>query len=153
MVHATGIVRSLPHILTAGETVKSTSLGAGNTGKAHDLETNFQIAEFKFIHWSGGSETVRQDGLLIDIFNLATAQTEKRRRMYLVGTAIPLHWLETSRRKTRACLERKAAVPSRFDEYYGSEAFPFVKDYWSEVKSLVEIVDLADFLLEFRASN
>ncbi|WP_283814259.1 hypothetical protein [Bradyrhizobium aeschynomenes] len=41
----------LPHILEEGEIVDYVSLGAGNTGRPFDLETNRRIAEFKFIHW------------------------------------------------------------------------------------------------------
>lgn len=43
----------LPHILEPDERVESVSLGAGNTGRDFDLETNVRVAEFKFIHWRG----------------------------------------------------------------------------------------------------
>ena len=45
-IHALGILLCLPHILEAGETVEYVSLGAGNTGRRFDLETNLRIAEF-----------------------------------------------------------------------------------------------------------
>jgi hypothetical protein len=31
-------------------------IGAGYTGREFDLETNYRVAEFKFIHWRGGPE-------------------------------------------------------------------------------------------------
>lgn len=58
-IHAMGILLCLPHILEPYESVKYMSLGAGNTGRKFDLETNYRIAEFKFIHWRGGPESVR----------------------------------------------------------------------------------------------
>jgi hypothetical protein len=142
VLHAAGILHALPHVLEPGEIVESVSLGAGNTGRAHDLETDRRIAEFKFINWAGGAETVRQDTLLIDVFNLATAETSKRRVMYVTGGDIPLHWLARSRRATRECLARNRRIPARFDERYGADAFHYVCDYWAAVENTVEIVDL-----------
>jgi len=45
VLHASGILQALPHILQPGETVEAVSLGAGNTGRDYDLETDQQIAE------------------------------------------------------------------------------------------------------------
>src|SRR5436305_14059511 len=50
VIHALGILLCLPHILRPGEIIEYVSLGAGNTGRAFDLETNQRIAEFEFIH-------------------------------------------------------------------------------------------------------
>jgi len=66
IIHAVGILVSLPHILQTGETVESLSLGAGNTGRKFDLITNLRVAEFKFIEWQGGSESVRQNTVFYD---------------------------------------------------------------------------------------
>ena len=60
VIHALGILLCLPRILQPGEVVEYVSLGAGNTGRAFDLETNQRIAEFKFIRWQGGAEVIRQ---------------------------------------------------------------------------------------------
>ena len=60
-IHALGILLCLPHILEAGETIEYVSLGAGNTGRQFDLETNRRVAEFKFIRWRGGAEAIRQN--------------------------------------------------------------------------------------------
>lgn len=66
IIHSLGILLCLPHILKPGETVESVSLGAGNTGKVFDLETDQRIAEFKFITWQGGPESVRQNTVFKD---------------------------------------------------------------------------------------
>ncbi|MDP1794368.1 MAG: hypothetical protein Q8K63_09560 [Acidimicrobiales bacterium] len=143
VLHAAGILHALPHVLDDDEVVEYVSLGAGNTGRAHDLETDRQVAEFKFINWAGGAETVRQDTLLIDLFNLATASTTKRRVMYVTGIDVPLHWLETSKRLTRECLARKRRIPGRFDAHYGPDGHPYVRDFWAHIKDLVALTDLA----------
>lgn len=52
-IHALGILLCLPYILEPGERVEYVSLGAGNTGRQFDLETNYRVAEFKFIRWAG----------------------------------------------------------------------------------------------------
>src|SRR5947207_9254032 len=46
VIHTIGILLCLPHILEPGERVLSLSLGAGNTGRQFDLETDTQIGEF-----------------------------------------------------------------------------------------------------------
>src|ERR1700738_3688617 len=46
IVHAVGILVALPYVLKPGERIQSLSLGAGNTGRRHDLETDRQIGEF-----------------------------------------------------------------------------------------------------------
>ena len=74
IVHAVGILTSLPYILEPDEVVESLSLGAGNTGRKHDLETDRRIAEFKFIEWRGGAEAIRQNGVFSDLVNLVTSQ-------------------------------------------------------------------------------
>jgi hypothetical protein len=56
VIHSLGILLCLPHILEVGEQVEKVSLGAGNTGREFDLETNYRVAEFKFVHWRGGPE-------------------------------------------------------------------------------------------------
>jgi hypothetical protein len=78
-IHATGILLCLPHILEPGESVEYMSLGAGNTGREFDLESNYRIAEFKFIHWQGGQESIRQNQLFKDYYLLSESQSEKRK--------------------------------------------------------------------------
>ncbi|CAB4886849.1 MAG: hypothetical protein F2793_10055 [Actinobacteria bacterium] len=146
VLHAVGIIEALPHILAPGEQVQALSLGAGNTNRDFDLETDLQVAEFKFIGWRGGAESVRQDAVLIDVFNLDRAKTERRKVLYLTGSSIPLRYLSTSKRKTRACLARRPGVLEQFDAIYGADAFIHVADYWAAVRDRIEVVDLVDVL-------
>lgn len=61
VVHSVGILVSIPLILEPQETIEYLSLAAGNTGRPFDLETDHRIAEFKFIDWKGGPESIRQN--------------------------------------------------------------------------------------------
>jgi len=63
IIHASGILAALPSILEDSEVIESLSLGAGNTGRDFDLETDRRVAEFKFINWKGGPESIRQNSL------------------------------------------------------------------------------------------
>jgi hypothetical protein len=144
IVHAIGILVSLPYVLDPEERIESLSLGAGNTGRMHDLETDRQIAEFKFIEWRGGPESIRQNSLFIDFFNLVSARTRKRRVLYVVGKAAPLRFLN-NRRAIASVLSKNAAVAERFRSLYGKR-FTTVREFYATVEDEVDIVDLAEIV-------
>jgi len=150
VLHAAGIIAALPYVLEPGERIEYVSLGAGNTGRAHDLETDLRVAEFKFIKWQGGSEAVRQDSLLVDLFHLATTETSKRRVLYLTGTKVPLKFLNKSTRDLRKALARHPGVPKQFENFYG-DVSPTVKDYWVSIRDRIEVVDLVGLIPEFES--
>jgi hypothetical protein len=145
VVHAVGILTALPHVMSPNEEIVRLSLGAGSSSD-FDLVTSHQVAEFKFIGWKGGAEAVRHDTLLIDVFNLASADTDKRRVLYLTGITHPLRWLSTSRGSTRRALARKPGLVDKFDNHYGKERLERVAEFWAAVRDTVEIVDLAEKL-------
>lgn len=148
IMHAAGILVALPWILESGEIVESLSLGAGNTGRDHDLETNRRIAEFKFIDWRGGSEAVRQNNLFADVFSVASVKTKKRRVVYVLGAKHPIKFLEGGRAIT-SILSRSPKVRRQFYEAYGTETFVTARDYWATVSDKVEIVDLRELVPHF----
>ena len=96
MIHAIGILLCLPHILEPDERVQYLSLGAGNTGKAFDLETDRRVAEFKFIHWRG-ADAVRQNGLFKDFYLLAEDPTTKQKLLYVLEEERPRSFLNGRR--------------------------------------------------------
>jgi hypothetical protein len=149
VIHVVGILVALPHILERDERIESVSLGAGNTGRKHDLVTDRRIAEFKFIEWRGGSESIRQNSLFLDLFNLASAETNKRRYMYVVDREQPDRFL-ANRRALTSVLSRNADAAARFTALYG-EQFTTVADYADYIKDQVEIVDLRDLVPAFAA--
>ena len=142
VVHAIGILNALPYILDPGEVVQSLSLGAGNTGRSYDLETDLRVAEFKFTGWRGGPESIRQNQLFKDLFYLVSRPTAKRRCLYVVGKVRPMHFLEHGRALT-SVMSKDAATAERFRAIYGDQ-LRTVREYFATVRDLVEIVDLAD---------
>lgn len=147
IVHAVGILVSLPHVLESGEMIESLSLGAGNTGRPHDLVTDRRVAEFKFIDWKGGAESIRQNSLFVDLFNLASADTSKRKVLYVVGGREPLKFLH-GRRAIGSVLSKNQAVAERFRAMH-SDRFAVVSEYFDFVRDGVEIVDLAEVVPAF----
>ena len=146
VIHASGILAALPSILRAGEVVEYLSLGAGNTGKKFDLETNLQIAEFKFINWRGGPESIRQNSLFKDFFYLAEEETAKRRCLYVLGKEKPIKFLEGGR-KLASVMSKNAKLAADFKRRYGSQ-FLEVGDYYRFRQSEVQIIDITPLLPE-----
>ena len=145
IMHAAGILASLPYILDRGEIVESLSLGAGNTGRDHDLVTDRRIAEFKFIDWRPARNTMRQNVLFADVFSVASARTHKRRIVYVLGTEQPLKFLRGSR-AISSVLSRTSKVRVAFDKLHGTDSFATVRDYWATVCDSVEILDLCELV-------
>ena len=146
-MHALGILSVLPHLLEDGEILECVSLGAGNTGRKFDLETNFRIAEFKFIKWRGGPESIRQNGIFKDFFDLATAETSKRRYLYLLGTKHALKFFN-GRRAMGSVLSKNQATKEKFDRLYG-DTYKTVGQYFEEYSDTVQFVDVSMWLPEF----
>lgn len=143
-IHALGILLCLPHILERGEEVEYASLGAGNTGRKFDLETNLRVAEFKFIRWRGGSEAIRQNATFKDFFELAIYPTEKRRCLYLLGTEQALKFFN-GRRALTSILSGNEKIRRRFFDRY-QEQYREVGEYFAEHSNMVEIRDVRTWL-------
>jgi hypothetical protein len=140
-IHAMGILLCLPQILEKGETVEYVSLGAGNTGREFDLETNCRIAEFKFIHWRGGAESIRQNQLFKDFYLLAECTSKKRKYLYVLGTKIPLHFLNGGR-NLESVLSRNVKLLNDLRSRHGDK-YKKVCDYYLTHRHLVAIEDVA----------
>jgi hypothetical protein len=145
-IHALGILLCLPHILEDGEQVEYVSLGAGNTGREFDLETNYRVAEFKFIHWRGGAESIRQNSIFKDFFLLAESGSPKRKYLYVLGTDHPLKFLNGGRALT-SVLSRGDKVREMFFARFG-DRFVTVRDYFQLHHNEVEIGDVSPWLAE-----
>ena len=145
-IHALGILLCLPHILESGETVEYISLGAGNTGRQFDLETNLRVAEFKFIRWRGGPESIRQNTTFKDFYQLEAYPTSKRKHLYLVGTEHALKFFEGGRALT-SVLSRDEQIRRMFFGRFG-EQFRTVGDYYAAHEGEVEIRDVSPWVSE-----
>ena len=148
IIHATGILASLPFILNNGEKVEYLSLGAGNTGKKFDLETNYRIAEFKFINWKGGPESIRQNSLFKDFFGLAEEKTNKKKYLYVLGTEMPMKFFN-GKRKLSSIMSKNIALQKQFTSLYKSQ-IATVNEYYKLKKMEVVLEDLTPILPELR---
>ena len=144
VIHTLGILASLPHILEPGERIDYVSLGAGNTGRPFDLETDRRVAEFKFITWRGGAEAIRQNQLFKDFYLLAESNTPKRKELYVTGAHHPLRFLSGGRALS-SVLSRNSKLAGDFRARYG-DRFGTVREYFAYRESVVAIRDLGDLL-------
>ena len=140
IIHSVGILVSLPHILEGGEKVESVSLGAGNTGKPFDLETDRRIAEFKFIRWQGGPETIRQNALFKDFYLLAESPSKKRKFLYVVDATYPLKFFRSGR-GIESVFSRLPDLMKDIQTRYGTR-FQKVREYYECRRELVSVIDL-----------
>lgn len=147
IVHAVGILYTLPILLEPDEVVLNLSLGAGNTGRQHDLETDRRVAEFAFSNWRGGSEAIRQNKVFKDYFELLTAETAKRKVLYVVGAAVPLIFFHGGRALT-SVLSKNVAVAARFKAKYGDQ-YKTVGAFYRDHSTEVEIQDLCELVPDF----
>lgn len=143
-IHALGILLCLPHILEEGEEIEYVSLGAGNTGRCFDLETNYRVAEFKFINWRGGPESIRQNSIFKDFFELAETETAKRKYLYLLGTNHALRFFNGGR-SLKSVLSKNEATSIYFRDVYG-ETYATVREFFSDHKYKVVIQDVSEWL-------
>jgi hypothetical protein len=151
VIHAMGILACLPHLLEPGESVKYVSLGAGNTGRSFDLETSHRVAEFKFIRWQGGPESIRQNQLFKDFYLLARSDVNKRKNLYVLGTYYPLRFFN-GRRALSSVLSRHARVAEQFHSDFG-DRYGVVRDYYLEHKDKVKIEDVSQYVPDLIANE
>jgi len=144
IIHAAGILHSLHSLLEDGEVVESVSLGAGNTGRKFDLETNHRIAEFKFIDWKGGAEAIRQNGIFKDFYDLAEYETEKKKVLYLVGTTYPLKFFNGRRALTSVLSKQPEILEAIYNKY--GESMSVVRDYYNLHKDKVSVTDVRSYI-------
>ncbi len=144
VIHALGILLCLPKILEPGETVLDVSLGAGNTGRPFDLETDRRIAEFKFIQWQGGSESIRQNSLFKDFFLLAQHNSPKRKELYVLGTKHPLKFLNGGR-AIASVLSKDVNLYGQFQVKFGNQ-YMTVGEYFRPRRDDVAIRDASAHL-------
>lgn len=144
LIHAIGILLVLPHILEAEERIEALSLGAGNAGRPFDLETNRRVAEFKFIHWKGGAESIRQNSLFKDYYLMAEYPTTKAKYLYVIGSKHPLKFFNGGR-ALESVFSKNNKLWQEFQAKYGTQ-FTRVCDYYDFRKSVVQLVDVATMI-------
>lgn len=146
VIHAVGGMLLIPQIMDPDERIEYVSLGAGNTGRDFDFETDRRVAEFKFIHWQGGAESVRQNSFFKDFYCLAESKTTKRKELYVLGTVHPLRFL-CGGRSLSSIRSRNRKLWDEFRARYG-DRFTKVNQYYAERKHQVALIDAAPLVPE-----
>ncbi len=141
LIHAIGGLLLTQQIMQLGERIEYVSLGAGNTGRAFDLETDRRVAEFKFIHWQGGAEAIRQNSLFKDFYLLAEHPTKKRKELYVLDVTYPLKFLR-GRRDLGSVFSKNVKLWEQFQARYG-DTYSVVGDYFAARQHDVAICDAA----------
>ena len=144
VIHALGILLCLPHLLEEDETIEYVSLGAGNTGRAFDLETTKRIAEFKFIRWQGGPESIRQNALFKDFYLMAEHPSAKRKYLYVLDTKYPLKFFNGGR-VLSSVLSRNVKLQEDFHMRYG-DSYCTVHEYYALRKDSVILQDISKWV-------
>jgi hypothetical protein len=140
IVHAVGILTALNYILETDEKIIAISLGAGNTGKRYDLETNLRVAEFKFINWRGGAESIRQNGVFKDFFGLLLDESDRKKQLYLNGISEASKFLNGNRALS-SVLSKNESTRNRFHEKY-EYIYSTVGEFYRKYRKHVELIDL-----------
>jgi hypothetical protein len=119
VLHVLGILVLLPSILCEGEFVESLSLGAGSSKASRfDLETNYRIAEFTFIEWTGHDNT-RLQKIFKDFYRLAEYETSKAKELWLTDDTYVLKYLQ-SRTSVRSATHKHRDVWETIQAKYPS---------------------------------
>jgi len=148
IVHAIGIINSLPIILDNDEKIINLSLASGAEGNGFDLETDKRVAEFKFSHWQEGNSAngMRKRQVFIDLVNLFMLQTNKKKELYVVN-AEQIEKFFNGRAKWKNVLSKSGKLKERFEiflEDLGHNELIKVKEIFQI--SNVEIMDIGNVL-------
>lgn len=140
LIHATGIALALPHLLEAGEVLKTPSLAAGNDpDRLYDVETNVRAAEFKFARWTNGGNGGREKDLFKDLVLLTRAPRSLRAEIYVRGPR-PARFL-AGQASARKQLKRSQTVLAVFDAQVSDPGLS-VAAYVSAYAGHVRVIDL-----------
>lgn len=146
LIHAVGGLLLLPKSMEPGKKIEYVSLGAGSSGRAFDLETDRRVAEFKFIHWRGEADTIRQNSLFKDFYLLAENPTPKRKELYVLDTRYPHKFLRAGR-ALRSVLSKNVTLWEEFQSKYGN-TYETVSDYYAVRQHGVAILDATPLVPE-----
>lgn len=140
IVHAVGILNSLPRILEENEIIVDLSLASGASGEGIDLVTDRRVAEFKFATWQeGGSKNgMRKRQVFADYINLTILKTDKKKELYVVSAENIEKYFQ-GKSKWKNVLSKSGGLDMKFAQYLkqnGIEETEYLRDiyYRSEIK-------------------
>lgn len=142
IIHALGIVNLLKYILEDDEFIEELSIGAGNTNRHFDLVTNKRIAEFKFINWTGKQDTIRQNSVFKDFFELDIYKTDKKKYLYVLDKDVVLKFFNNNR-ALESVLSKNETTKRNFYNIFKNK-YSTVSEYYKENNAKVDIVEIRD---------
>ena len=151
IIHALGIANLLKDILDDDEVVQELSIGAGNTNRPFDLVTNKRIAEFKFINWTGKQDTIRQNSVFKDFFELESYDTNKLKYLYVFDKDIVLKFFNNNR-ALKSVLSKNETTRNNFYNKYGNK-YRTVSEYYKDTHQRVKIVEIPQFTGDISITN
>lgn len=148
IVHAVGILNSLPRILEDNEIIIDLSLASGAAGEGIDLVTNKRVAEFKFATWQeGGSKNgMRKRQVFADYINLTILKTDKKKELYVISSESIKKYFQ-GKSKWKKVLSKSGGLDIKYAEYLkqnGINETEYIKDIFS--CSEIEIFDIEEIL-------
>jgi hypothetical protein len=145
LIHASGIMLALPHILEEGERIsRRPSLGAGNDpGRPYDLETDRRVAEFKLARWRG-ADAMRKRQVFKDLTMLAADRSGRAADLFVIGPE-PARFLNSSASTAAWALDRSPGALRTFESAFGSPDVP-IREFTATHAAHVRITDLCDIL-------
>jgi len=114
------------------------------------LETNLRVAEFKFIRWQGAPESIRQNSLFKDFYEMAEHETRKEKYLYVLGIEHGEKFFNGGR-ALFSVLSRNVKLQNKFNEKFG-DRYRTVRDYYLPRKGLVVIQDVSPFVPDLVAA-
>lgn len=145
IVHAIGIINSLPRILSDSEIITDLSLAAGADGEGFDLVTNQRVAEFKFSRWQDGSSKngMRKRQVFIDFVSLTMLQTDKKKELYVVNAETIIKFFN-GRANWENVLSKSGGLKNTFADYLKSKGY----NELTTLKDIYEISNVEIFDIE-----
>jgi hypothetical protein len=148
IVHAVGILNSLPRILEENEIITDLSLASGASGEGIDLVTDKRVAEFKFATWQeGGSKNgMRKRQVFADYINLTILETNKKKELYVVSSESIKKYFQ-GKSKWKKVLSKSGGLDIKYAEFLkqkGIKETEYIRDIYS--RSEIEIFDIEQIL-------
>ena len=95
------------------------------------------------------AETIRQNALFKDFYQMAEANVAKRKYMYVLGTHYPLKFLNGGRAMS-SVLSRNIKLEGHFRSLYGTQ-YATVRDYYRDHGDKVQLKDMSAWVPELAA--
>ncbi len=143
IVHASGIILSLPKILLEGEKVEELSLASGSSGEGIDLVTNKRIAEFKFARWQDfNSNGMRKRQVFADLVKLYLNDEHKMKELYVYNADKIIKFFSSEKATWKNVLSKSGHLIRKLEKHLiieKAESFSLNDIYQA---SNVKIIDL-----------